>query len=106
MTLTCNTDLLESVGENFDVKFMRKRVPIGRTIHNLVNKRRITGLLIDKKRKHKRRVLTDDTLDDIGATLEHTPRKSLQHLAQEAGMSKWSKCCARTATHLLKQAVL
>jgi hypothetical protein len=44
-------------------------------------------------------VLTEEKLNDIGARLEHTPRKSLKHLAQEAGVSKSS---ARTATQLLK----
>jgi hypothetical protein len=57
------------------------------------------GLLIDKKMKHKHRLLTEEKLDDIGARLEHTPRKSLKHLAQEIGMSKSS---AKTATQLLK----
>jgi hypothetical protein len=52
-----------------------------------------------KKTKHKRRVLTEEKLDEIGARLEHTPRKSLKRLAQETGVSKSS---ARTATQLLK----
>jgi hypothetical protein len=30
------------------------------------------GLLIDKKQKHKRQVLSEQNLDDIGARLEHT----------------------------------
>jgi hypothetical protein len=34
------------------------------------------GLLINKKQKHKHRVLTEEKLDDIGARLEHTPIKS------------------------------
>jgi hypothetical protein len=55
-----------------------------------VNKFRTTGRLIDKKQKHMRRVLTKK-LDDIGARLEHAPRKSLKRLAQETGMSKSSK---------------
>jgi hypothetical protein len=50
---------------------------------------------MDKKTKHKRRVLSEEKLDDIGARLEHTPRKS----AQETGVSKSS---ARRATQLLK----
>jgi transcriptional antiterminator len=57
------------------------------------------GLLIDKKQKNKCRMLTEEKLDEIGATLEHTPRKSLKHLAQETGVSKSS---VRTATQLLK----
>jgi hypothetical protein len=52
-----------------------------------------------KKQKHKRRVLTEEKLDHIGARLEHTPRKSLGRLAQETGVSNSS---ARTATQLLK----
>jgi hypothetical protein len=44
-------------------------------------------------------VLTEEKLDDIEARLEHTPRKSLQCLAQEIEVSKSS---ARTATQLLK----
>jgi hypothetical protein len=56
-------------------------------------------LLTGKKQKHNHRVLTEEKLYDIGARLEHTPRKSLKRLAQETGVSKYS---ARTATQLLK----
>jgi hypothetical protein len=63
-----------------------------------VNKLRSTGLLIDNK-QHKRRVLIEEKLGDVGARLEHTPRKSLKHLAQETGVSK---CSARRTTQLLK----
>jgi hypothetical protein len=38
-------------------------------VHNLVNKLRPMGLLIDKKQKHKREVLTEEELDEIGADL-------------------------------------
>jgi hypothetical protein len=72
-------DLLEAVGINF----VMKRVPSRQTVHSLVNKHRSTGLLIDKKQEHKRRVLTVEKLVDIGAILEHTPRKSLKRLVQE-----------------------
>jgi hypothetical protein len=64
-----------------------------------VNKLRTTPLLIGKKQKHKRQVLTEEKLDDVGARLENTPRKSLKHLAQMTGVSKSS---ARMATQLLK----
>jgi hypothetical protein len=36
-------------------------------------------------------MLTEEKLDDTGARLEHTPRKSLKHLAQETGVSKNGK---------------
>jgi hypothetical protein len=64
----------------------------------MVTKLRTTGVSIDKKQKHKRRVLTEEKLDGTGARLEHTPRKS-QKLAQETGVLKSG---ARTATQLLK----
>jgi hypothetical protein len=60
-----------------------------------VNKLRLTVLLIGKKQKYKHRVLTEETLDDIGARFGHTPRKSLNGLAQECGVLKFS---ARRAT--------
>jgi hypothetical protein len=86
-------------------KFRRKsrdeRVTGRQTIHNLLNKLRRTGLLIDKKQKHKCRVLIEEKVDDIGTRLEHTPRKSLKRLSQETGVSKY-EYCARTATPLLK----
>jgi hypothetical protein len=67
----------------FRRKFRDERVRSRQRIHSLVNKLRTMGLLIDKKQKHKRRVLTEETLDDAGARLEHTSRKSLKRLAQE-----------------------
>jgi hypothetical protein len=44
-------------------------------------------------------VLTEEKLADTGARLEHIPRKSLKHLAEETRVSKSS---ARMATQLLK----
>jgi hypothetical protein len=35
-------------------------------------------------------VLTEEKLDDVGARLEHIPRKSLKRLAQETGVSRSS----------------
>jgi hypothetical protein len=78
-------------------KFHNERAPSRQTIHNLGNKLRTMGILKDKKQKHKRRVLTEK-LDDTGARLEHTPRKSL-NVYFKTGVSKSS---ARRATQLLK----
>jgi hypothetical protein len=72
-------------------KFIHK-FPSRQIIHNLVNK-------LDKKQKLKHQVLTEEKLHDIGARLEHTPRKSLKRLAQETGVSMSS---ARRATQWLK----
>jgi hypothetical protein len=83
----------------FGRKFLDERVSSRHKIHNLVNKLRTTGLLIDKKQKHKRRTLTVEKLDDIRARFENTSRKSLKCLAQETGVSKSS---ARTTTQLRK----
>jgi DNA-binding IclR family transcriptional regulator len=70
-------DLLESVGKNCKHEFLDERVPSRQTIHNLVNKLRTMGLLIDKNQKHKHWELTEK-LHDTGARLEHTPRKSTE----------------------------
>jgi hypothetical protein len=37
----------------------------------MMNKLRRMGLVIDKKQKHKRQVLTEEKLDDKGTRLEH-----------------------------------
>jgi transcriptional regulator of NAD metabolism len=47
------------------------KVPSRQTVHNLLNKLRTMGLLIDKKEEHKCRVLNEEKLNDIGAKLEH-----------------------------------
>jgi hypothetical protein len=60
-----------SVGKcrrKFPLKFRDERVPSTQIVHNLANKLRTTGLLIDKKTKHKRQVLPDGKLDGIGAS--------------------------------------
>jgi hypothetical protein len=65
----------------FRLKFRDERVPSRQTIHDLENKLRSTGMLISNKQKRKRRVLTEKKLDDTGARLVHTSRKSLKRLA-------------------------
>jgi hypothetical protein len=67
--------------------------------NNLVNKLRTMRLFIDKKQNHGPRVLTEEKLDDIGARLEHTHRKSLKSLAQDTNVSKPN---VREATQLVK----
>jgi hypothetical protein len=87
-------DMLGTLSEN-----VMKRVPSTQTIHNFVNKLRSTGLLIDKKQKRKRQVLTVEKFVDIGARVLHTHIQSLKRLAQETGVSESS---ARRATRFLK----
>jgi hypothetical protein len=45
------------------------------------------GSVLDKKIKRRYHVLTKEKLDNIGARLEHLPRKSLIKLAQQADIS-------------------
>jgi hypothetical protein len=53
-------------------------VPSRQTIrYYLANKLTTAGLLVDKKSDRKGTVLTEAKLDEIGARLETTPRKSL-----------------------------
>jgi hypothetical protein len=96
MTPTCNTDLLESVGENFNVNFVMEFQAYKQL--SLLSKLRITGLLKDKKQKYRRWVLTEEKLRDIRASLEHTHIKSPKRVSQEIGVSNSS---ARRETQLL-----
>jgi hypothetical protein len=89
-----NTDLPEKCRWKFQRRFHDERASSRQTTHNLVNKFRTIGLLIDKKQKHKHRVLSEENLDDIGARLEHTPRTSLTHRALETRVSKASAIMA------------
>jgi hypothetical protein len=91
--------------QEFQHKFHHERVTSRQTIHNLVNKLQWTGLSIDKKQKHKRWVLSEEKLKDIGATLEYIPRKSMKHLAQETGVSKSSaSASAMPCSHTIQLA--
>ena len=69
------------------------------TIHEIVKKFETTGSVANKKRNRKRTVLTEETLDEIDTSLEHTPTKSIPKLAQQVGISESS---AHRATKLLK----
>ena len=55
----------------------------------LVNRFRETGSVLDREpqRTHE---LTEEKLDEIGQTLERSPRKSLSRLSQETGVSQFS----------------
>jgi hypothetical protein len=66
----------------------------------LVNKLKTTGSLLDKKLDRKQNVLTEQKLDDIAARLEPSPRKSLQQVAHETNVSKWSTQMATKLLHL------
>ena len=46
-----------------------------------------TGSVKNRKLNRRRHVLTEETLNEIGERLEHTPQKSLKHLPQETGVS-------------------
>jgi hypothetical protein len=62
----------------FQCKFPGEPVPSRQNIQYLVNKLKITGSLLDTKPDMKQTVLTEETLDDTGAGLETSPRKSLK----------------------------
>ena len=68
------------------------------TIQEIMKKFETTGSVVNKKRNRKRTVLTEET-DEIGASLERTPSKSIPKLAQQVGISESS---AYRATKLLK----
>ena len=69
------------------------------TVRKLVNRFRETGSVLDRKPQRTRHVLTEENLDEIGQTLERSPRKSLSRLSQVTVVSEFS---AWKATKLLK----
>jgi hypothetical protein len=62
----------------FQHKFPGEPVPSRQNIHYLVNKLKTMGSMLDKKPDRKRAVLTEETLDNICARLETSPRKHLK----------------------------
>jgi hypothetical protein len=85
-------------------KFHRRypgvRIPASSTILRLVKKIRLTGSFLNKKHTRQNAELTEETLDKIGARLEHSPRKSLAWLAQQAQVSKTTAWRATKNLHL------
>ena len=69
------------------------------TIHEILKKFETTGSLANKKQNRKCTFLTEETLDEIGASLERTPTKSMPKLAEQVEISESS---AHRATKLLK----
>jgi hypothetical protein len=65
-----------------------------------VKKVRSTGSFLDKKYTRQNAVLTEETPDEIGARLEHSLRKSLARLAQQAQVSKTTAWRATKNLHL------
>ena len=79
-------------------RFPDIRAPHRDTVRKLVNRFRETGSVLGRK-PQRTHVLTEEKLDEIGQTLERSPRKSLSRLSQETGVSQFS---AWKATKLLK----
>jgi hypothetical protein len=79
----------------FHRKIRDERIPSRQSVHNFLN------TLRTRRRLQTRNVniSAEEKLDDIGARLEHKPRKSLKRLAPETGVSKSS---VRRTTRLLK----
>jgi hypothetical protein len=65
-----------------------------------VKKVRSNGSFLDKKYTRQNAVLTEETFDETEARLEHSPRKSLARLAQQAQVSKTTAWRATTNLHL------
>jgi hypothetical protein len=92
----------KSCKRRFRRRYPGVRIPASSTILRLAKKKvRLTGSFLDKKYTRQNVVLTEETLDEIGARLEHSPRKSLARLAQQAQVSKITTWRATKNLHLL-----
>ena len=83
----------------FRVKFPGRPVPNPSTIRRQAKRFEETDYVKNRKVNRLRHVLTEETLEEIGERLEHTPQKSLKRLSQETGVSVSS---VQRATKLLK----
>ena len=64
------TSFCREVVRRFKANYPGVRVPSTDSVRLLVNKFRETGSILDKKRNVKRRVLTEQKLEEIGEKLE------------------------------------
>ena len=67
----------------FRVKCPGRPVPNPSTIRRQAKRLKETDSVKNRKANRQRHVLTEETLDETGERLEHTPQKSLEHLSQE-----------------------
>ena len=72
------TSSCREVVRQFQANYQGVRVPSREVVRLLVNKCRETGSILDKKRNVKRRVLTEQKLEEIGGRLENSNQKSLR----------------------------
>ena len=72
------TESCREVTRLFRDRFPDIRVPHRDTVRKLVNRFREANSVIDRKPQRTRHVLTEENLNEIGQTLERSPRKSLE----------------------------
>ena len=70
--------LCSETRRKFRVKFPGGPVPNPSTIWRQAERFKETGSVKNRKVNHRRHVLTEETLDEIGERLEHTFQKSLK----------------------------
>ena len=69
------TPSCREVVRRFQANYPGLRVPRREAVRLIVNKFRETGSILDKKRNVKRRVFTEQKLEEIGERLENSPQK-------------------------------
>ena len=91
--------LCSETRRKFRVKFPGGPVPKPSTSRRQAKRFKDTGSVKNRKVNRRRHVLTEETLDEIGEKLEHSPQKSLKRVPQETGISVSS---VQRVTKLLK----
>ena len=82
------------VVRRFQANYPGVRVPRREAVRLLVNKFRETGSNLDKERNVKRRLLTEQKLEEVGERLEYSPQKcdlSLLEYTRFAGSKYWPR---------------
>ena len=71
-------------------------MPNPSTIRRQTKRFKETGSVKNRKVNRRRNVLTQETLDENGEGLEHTPQKSLKHLSLETGVGPICVVCTKS----------
>jgi hypothetical protein len=81
------------------MKFPDGTKPCKATIHNIITNLCPAESMQDKNKHRKRRVLTEEKLDDIGTRVERRPKKFLRLVIHQCG---FAKSTAHVAIEFLK----
>ena len=83
---------------NFQIKFPGRPVPNPSTIRRQAKRFKETDSIKNRKVNRRRHVPTEETLDEIGERLEHTPK-----ISKTFSTGNWSICVVCTKSNKISE---